>query len=142
MTGAYLNIEMLRELIGALSDRDVTLEQLVERLGQRPVDLQGNVLVQAPSLPGVQQASVVRQMGAADEVAMVSLQLAAPLALSDLESAFGAPNVVAGEHPGQPRSAVFMISGAHEFDVRLIATVGADLTSRTITLARDVKLAS
>jgi hypothetical protein len=137
-----LSIEALRRLAGLLSQNDVTVMGLAEDLGERSVDLQGNILVQEPSLRGVRRASVVREVRALDRPALMTLELATALSMGDLESAFGPPKLVAAEHPGQPRSAVFFINGAGQFDVRLIAVVAADGTTGSITLTREQKLAT
>jgi hypothetical protein len=134
-------IETLRDLADLLSSKDASVSGLVDKLGTRPVDLRGNVVVQHPRLPGIRQASVVRQVGGGEAPALVTLELTAPVALVDLEAAFGEPTIVSPDHPGQRRTAVFFVEGPtdRDFLVRLIGALEKD-AARSITLQRDVKL--
>lgn len=122
-------IEVLRELATALAADDVTMEDVVARLDGRTQDLGSNVIVDAPAVAGVSQANVVRN-GA--EPAHVTLELKAPLTVSDLEAAFGTPRRVYPDHRGAPVELVFSMPVA----ATLIATE-RDGEVRTVTLRRD-----
>ena len=80
-------------------------------------------------LTGVSQANVVRN-GAAP--AHVTLELEAPLTVSDLEAAFGTPRRVYPDHRGAPVELVFSLPVA----ATLIAAE-RDGEVRTVTLRRD-----
>jgi hypothetical protein len=132
---------MLRELAHTLAARDLSTEAMVSKLGSHAVDLQGNVLVQEPSLAGVRQASVVRQVGTErDEPAHVTLDLAASISLDRLSAEFGPPKIVSPDHPGRSRSAVFFLGQSDgASDVRLIGDLRDDSVQR-ITLTRETPL--
>jgi hypothetical protein len=136
-------IELVRELARILAGPDVSTESMVSRLGDRPVDLHGNVLVQEPRVSGVSQASVVRQVGTdRDEPALVTLDLESHIGLDELRAEFGAPRLVSPDHPGRPLSAVFSLGESDgAANVRLIADVRNDTVSR-VTLTREAKLDS
>lgn len=122
-------IEVLRELATALAADDVTTEDVVARLDGRTQDLGANVIVDAPAVAGVSQANVVRN-GA--EPAHVTLELEAPLRVSDLQAAFGTPRRVYPDHRGAPVELVFSMPVA----ATLIAAE-RDGEVRTVTLRRD-----
>lgn len=131
-------IGLVRDLARLLSAEDLSTETVVTWLGDHPVDLQGNVLVEEPGVAGVSRASVVRQVGSArDEPAHVTLELTSGMPLQELQAEFGAAKLVAPDHPGQPQSAVFALA---ETDVRLIAEVRNGAVSR-LTLTRETRLA-
>jgi hypothetical protein len=116
---------------------------VVAKLGNRPVDLQGNVVVQEPTVAGVTRASVVRRPGAdRHQLAHVTLDLDSSIPLNDLRGPFGDPRIVSPEHPGQPQSAVFApVASDGTADVRLVGGVRGGVVQR-IALIRDVKLSS
>jgi hypothetical protein len=136
------SIEDLRELAKLLASDSLSATEFVAKLGDRPVDLQANIIVQEPRLSGVARASVARQTGGGDVPAHVTLDLVEPIALGDLETAFGTPKTVVPDHRGELPHAIFRIELANsEYDVRLIGAIErGGSTVRSLTLARDVKL--
>lgn len=132
-------IGSLRDLAHALSVETVTVDQLVTRLGGRAVDLAGSVVVEDPTLDGVARASIVRQVHGG-EPALLTLELATPVAVDELTRAFGTPTAYpprsrrrAGDAPlrrGRP---------GRPYSVALLA-MEDDRVSRRLTLRRDVRL--
>ena len=139
-----IHADTLRQLARLLATGGLNALALADQLGARRVDLQGNILVQEPSISGVASASVVREIGSNEVPKQISLDLEAPITLGELEAAFGAAKIVAPEHPGQNRGAVFQLDQPDgEFDIRLIGALevrGGDAIVRGLTLMRDIKL--
>jgi hypothetical protein len=132
-------IDTVRELARTLSARSASVDELVARLGGQATDMTSNVLVEAPALEGVARASVVREVRG-DEPALLKLELSAPIAVAELEKAFGDPRRVHPDHLGQPDTLVFDLDVEGEpYTIALLAAEeGAE--SRKLTLRRDVRL--
>jgi len=133
-------IDPLRELAMALSADDVTVAQVVDRLGGRPTDMGANVVVETPALDGVTWASIVRELEG-DAPAHVTLGIARPLSERDLEAALGSPRRVEPDHPGEPASLLYELDlPDRPYAVTLIATTAGDGGVQTVILRRDVRL--
>jgi hypothetical protein len=132
-------IGSLRDLAHALSVETVTVDQLVTRLGGRAVDLAGSVVVEDPTLDGVARASIVRQVHGG-EPALLTLELATPVAVDELTRAFGTPRRIRPDHVGEPAMLLYDVDVPDgPYSVALLA-MEDDRVSRRLTLRRDVRL--
>ena len=122
-------IAAVRELAALLAADDITTDEILTWLGGATEDLDSNVLVDGPGVDGVTSANVVRD-GAAP--AHVTLELAEPLAPSELDAAFGESRRAYPDHAGLPVDLLYDLGR-----VTLIAAEDAGEVRR-LTLRRDV----
>ena len=132
-------IATLRELAAAIASDAVTVESLVHRLDGTAVDLIGNVRVDAPSLGGVAQASVVRD-ASGQAPSHVTLELIDPVAEEALTASFGTPTPVPPEFPGGPERVLYDLDLPDgSYTAALIASIEGQ-GARRVTLRRDPRL--
>lgn len=123
-------IATLRQLAARLGQADATVDGLVRDLGGRGVDLGGNVLVDEPTVEGIDRASVVRDVDG-EAPAHVALDLDDSPSLGDLAAAFGTPTPVPPEYEGGPDRLLYGLE-----TVAVIASL-EEGRSRRIILRRD-----
>ena len=129
-------LESIKTIIALLSPASVTLKDIQPKLGPVVESYPNNTHLR-PKDPDLSHIDVVQQYKS-EQVHVVDLVLAEPIALSELQSAFGEYRISVPDK-GE-NQAIFMVKQPHEAtDIALIATLNRKGTeSATITLRRDV----
>lgn len=126
----------IERLMTHLAHAPLTAHEVIESLGRVTEHYPGNAFVQ-PDDAALRSANIVLHYGT-DEPAHVELELAAPIAIADLEQAFGAYKRVMPDGKG-PQQIIFYVDPPEQpCTLAVIANVEGD-SSRVLMIRRDTR---